>query len=89
MSAETAELDDPGIKRAKLVNATLEALASAVLVVIYAKILMSDDVKYKIRKAFAQWKASLFGPPPMSEEQFKEAARQTVVEAMRVVRNES
>ena len=85
----TDEVTDPGIRRAALVKASMEALASAVLVVIYAKLLMSDDLKYKVKRAFLKWRNDFFGPPPLTEEQFKEAARQTVVEAMRVVRNES
>lgn len=89
MNLSDEEIDvtgDEALRRAQITKLTMEAVVSAMVVLIYAKLLLSEDVKYKVRRALRQWRLKFFGPPPLSEEQIQEAERQVVVEAMRTVR---
>ena len=80
------EVEDVSVRRAKVVNQLTAALASAALVAIYVKMLLSDDVNLAMKQRRRQWRIAFFGPPPLTEEQIKEAERQTIVEAIRTVR---
>jgi len=82
------EVEDVAVSRATVINQLTAALASAALVAIYVKMLLSDDVKLAIKARVKRWRVAFFGPPPLSEEQIKEAARQVEVEANRVLRYE-
>ena len=88
MNTEEGEIDE-AVKRATVTKLTMEALVAAVTVLIYAKLLLTDDTKALIKARFKKWRYAFFGPPPLTEEQIHEAERQTVIEAMRVVRYES
>jgi hypothetical protein len=90
MNLDEGEIDvtgDEALRRAQLTKLAMETLVSAMVVMIYAKLLLSDDVKYRLRQRFRQWRTAFFGPPPLSEEQIQEAERQVIVEALRTVRN--
>ena len=79
-------VDDEALRRANLVKVTMEALVSATLILVYAKLLVSDDVKLRWKEQLKRWRTAFFGPPPLTEEQIREAARQVEVEANRVLR---
>ena len=85
MDTDAGEIDE-AVKRATVTKLTMEALVAAVTVLIYAKLLLTDDTKYKIRQAVKRWRYAFFGPPPLTEEQIHEAVRQVEVEANRVLR---
>lgn len=78
---------DADLKRAQLVKVSMETLAIAMTVVLYAQMILSDDVKYRWKKKFEAWRTLFFGRPPLTEEQIKEAVRQVMVEALRTVRS--
>lgn len=89
MNLSDEEIDatgDEALRRAQITKLTLEAVVSAMVVLIYAKLLLSEDVKYRVRQRVRLWRTLMFGPPPLSEEQIQEAERQVVIEAMRTVR---
>lgn len=88
LMSDEGEIVDPDLKRAQLMKMSIDALVSALVVVIYARFLLSDDVKSRMRRAFMKWRRSFFGPPPLTEEQIREAERQTVVEALKVLRSD-
>ena len=80
-------IGDADLKRAQLVKLSLEALAIAMTCVIYAQMILDDDVKARIASRIKRWKVALFGHPPLTEEQIKEAERQVMVEALRTLRS--
>lgn len=89
MNLSSGEIDvagDDALRRAQITKLTMEAVVSAMVVLLYAKLLVSQDVKYKVRQSVRRWRAMFFGPPPLSEEQIQEAERQVLIEAMRTVR---
>jgi hypothetical protein len=88
VTADTGELDmdDAALRRAQITKLTMEAVVSAMVVIIYAKLLLTEDTKYRLRQALKRWRVAFFGPPPLTEEQVKEAVRQVHVEANRVLR---
>lgn len=80
-------MSDADLKRAQLMKVSMETLAIAMTVVLYAQMILSEDVKYRLRQRFGKWRTLFFGPPPLSEEQIQEAERQVIVEALRTVRS--
>ena len=80
-------IGDADLKRAQLVTMSLEALAIAMTCVIYAQMILDDEVKARIASRIKKWKVALFGRPPLTEEQIKEAERQVMVEALRTLRS--
>ena len=82
------EIDgDDALRRAQLVKVSVQALAVALTCVIYADVLINDDVKYRWKNTILKWRTAFFGRPPLTEEQVQEAERQTIVEALRIVRS--
>ena len=82
------EIDgDDALRRAQLVKVTVQTLAVALTCVIYAHVLINDDVKHHWKYMILKWRTAFFGPPPLTEEQVQEAERQTIVEALRIVRS--
>lgn len=77
---------DADLKRAQLVKVSLEALAIAMTCVIYAQMILDEDVKARIKQRFGHWRRLIFGAPPLTEEQIKEAERQVHIEALKIVR---
>lgn len=80
------EVGDADLKRAQLVKMSLEAFAIALTCVIYAQMILDEDVKYRIAQKIKQIRVALFGRPPLTEEQIKEQERQLHIEANRVLR---
>ena len=80
-------MTDADLKRAQLVKMSMETLAIVMTCVIYAQMILSDDVKYKFKTAFKKWRSAFFGPPPMTEEQIQEAAHRVNIEAARILRS--
>ena len=78
---------DADLKRAQLLKVSLEALAIAMTCVIYAQMIIDDDVKYRIKQRFNHWRRLFFGAPPLTEEQIQEAARQVNIEAAIILRS--
>ena len=81
------KITDPDLKRAQLVKVTLESAAVAMTVVLYLQMILDDATIDRLKRRFKKWRNEVFGPPPMTEEQIKEAERQVMVEALRTVRN--
>ena len=79
-------MTDADLKRAQLVKVSMETLAIAMTVILYAQMIISEDVKVQLKARFAKWRGLFFGPPPLTEEQIHEAERQVIVEALRTVR---
>lgn len=79
-------MDDKALRRAKLSKMIIEAASAGLLVLIYSQLLVTDDVKYRMRQKTRRWRAALLGPPPLTEQQIQQAERQVVIEAMRTVR---
>jgi hypothetical protein len=81
------EIDgDDALRRAQLVKVSLEALAMAVTVVVYAQLLLRDEVKERIALRFKRWRSQFF-PRPMTEDEIQQAVHQVNIEAARVLRN--
>lgn len=81
----SADVDDD-LRRARLLKMITETALIAVTTLVYAKVLLSDDLKAGVGRRIRRWRNKLFGPPPLTEEEIKEAERQVVIEAMRTVR---
>jgi hypothetical protein len=79
-------IGDADLKRAQLVKMSLEALAIAMTCVIYAQMILDDDVKARIASRIKKWKVALFGRPPLTEAEIQEAVHQVNIEATRTVR---
>jgi len=78
--------DDEALRRAKLTKLTMETVLLAVTTIVYAKFLLSDDMKYEIKRRLKKFRYSYFGLPPLNEKQIQEIERQVLIEAMRTVR---
>lgn len=79
-------VDDETLRRAKLTKIRTETAVLLISVLVYVPILLSDDVKYRVRRQFKKWRREFFGPAPLTEEQIQLAERQVIIEAMRTVR---
>ena len=89
VNVETSELNvgDADLKRAQLLKMSLEALAIAMTCVIYAQMIVDDELKARIVSRIKRWRVAFFGAPPMTEEQIQEAAHQVNIEAARILRS--
>lgn len=83
---EIEAVDDDTLRRAKLAKVRLEMIAVAITVLIYAQMLITDDVKYKLRHKLKRWRTAFFGPVALTVAQVEELERQVLIEAMRTVR---
>ena len=77
---------DADLKHAQLLKISMETVAIAMTVILYAQMILSEDVKVQLKARFNRWRTWFFGPPPLTEEQIHEAERQVIVEALRTVR---
>lgn len=77
---------DADLKHAQLLKISMETVAIAMTVILYAQMILSEDVKVQLKARFNRWRTLFFGPPPLTEEQIHEAERQVIVEALRTVR---
>jgi hypothetical protein len=49
--------------------------------------LVKADVKDRLKAKWRRWRNEMFGAPPLTEEQIKEAARQVNIEAAQILRS--
>jgi hypothetical protein len=81
------ETVDSDLKRAQLVKIYSEAAIAIVTVLIYAQFLVKSDVKDRLKMKWRRWRTEMFGAPPLTEDQIKEAARQVNIEAAQILRS--
>ena len=81
------ETVDSDLKRAQLVKIYSEAAIAIVTVLIYAQFLVKSDVKDRLKMKWRRWRTEMFGAPPLTEDQIKEAARQVNIEAAKILRS--
>jgi hypothetical protein len=86
MNAVDEVISDADLKRAQLLKISLEALAITMTCVIYAQMILDDEVTAKIKAKFQRIRNLLFGPPPMTEEQIEAEAHRLNIEARRITR---
>ncbi len=83
---EIEVVDDEVLRRAKLTKLRTETIVLIISVLIYIPFLVTDEHKYKLRRAFRHWRTEFIGPIPLTEEQIKQQEKLVVIEAMRTVR---
>lgn len=82
------EIDgDDALRRAQLIKIIIQTLAISLMALQSCEFLLRDEVKAKWILRFKKWRREAFGAPPLTEEQIKEAERQVMVEALKVVRS--
>lgn len=86
-SDEVESASEEALRRAQIHKLRLETIMALVTIALYAKLFINEDVKYAIRHRIRQFRIRLFGQPPLTEEQIKEAVRQVDIEAAKILRS--
>jgi hypothetical protein len=84
-------------RRADAVNAVLGVALTGVLIALYAQQVAGESIGYRLEwlfehrwaPAFRRWRHEMFGAPRLTDEQMREAERQVMIEARRVLRSAS
>ncbi|MDE1881987.1 MAG: hypothetical protein KGI89_15745 [Euryarchaeota archaeon] len=79
--------DDPALRKAAITKIVTETVVAVLSLALMADALAGDKIRNWLKRKADQLRRSLFGPPPLSEEQIKSLVRQTEIEAMRIVRD--
>lgn len=87
VNVEELAVGDDALKRAQLIKVSVEIVAVALTACIYVQMLAGDDFKYALKQRLKRLRTMLFGSPPLTEEQIKEAERQVRIEAERILRS--
>ena len=80
------ESDDPVLNKVAVANIVIESLVALASLVIFYKQVSGDDVAESLARKIRQHRVKYFGPPPPSEEQIENMARQVNIEAARILR---